>query len=132
MKTSELRKLIHEEFKKVINETYYNPEWKLVNVQDWIETYATNKHLNFKLVHKTNKNSTIGSHAKENTYYVYDVGTNCGIVIRNEKVKGAPRLDNLYVYLGTKGSGVGNLVGATTITDSSEKDLHDAMDKKIK
>jgi len=132
MKISELRKLIREEVAKATNETYYNPEWMLTNVQDWIETYAMNKRLNFKLVHKTNKKSTIGPHAKENTYYVYDVGTNCGIVIRNEKVKGAPRLDNLYVYLGAKGSGVGSLVSATTLTDASENDVHDAMDKKIK
>ena len=131
MKITELQKLIREEVRKVIKETYYNPEWKLTSVQSSLEKYAKDKQLNLKLIHKTNKNSPIGTHTKTNTYYVYDIGDKYGIVVRNEKVPGAPRLDQLYVYLGARGSGLGSLVNATTLTDSSEKELHDTMDKVI-
>jgi len=132
MNKSELQKIIREEVRKVIKETYYNPGWKLSAVQDWIETYAMNNRLNFKLVHKTNKNSTIGSHAKNNTYYVYDIGSKYGIVVRNEKVPGAPRLDQLYVIAGPKGSTLGSLIGAKTLSDGSEKDLYDMLDIVLK
>ena len=131
MKKSELQKIIKEEIQKVIKETYYNPSWKLSAVQDWIETYAMNNRLNFKLVHKTNKNSTIGPHAKNNTHYVYDIGSKYGIVVRNEKVPGAPRLDQLYVIAGPKGSTLGSLIGASTLTDGSEQDLIKLLDKVI-
>ena len=131
MNKQELRDLIKEEIQKVLKETHYNPEWKLTSVQSWLEKYAKDRQLNLKLIHKTNKNSPIGTHTKTNTYYVYDIGDKYGIVVRNEKVPGAPRLDQLYVYLGAKGSGLGSLVNATTLTDSSEKELHDTMDKVI-
>ena len=131
MKITEFRKLIREEVKKVIKETYYNPEWKLTSVQSSLEKYAKDKQLNLKLIHKTNKNSPIGTHTKTNTYYVYDIGDKYGIVVRNEKVPGAPRLDQLYVIAGPKGSTLGSLIGASTLTDGSEQDLIKLLDKVI-
>jgi len=131
MKKSELQKIIKEEIQKVIKETYYNPEWKLTSVQSSLEKYAKDKQLNLKLIHKTNKNSPIGKHTKTNTYYVYDIGDKYGIVVRNEKVPGAPRLDQLYVIVGPKGSTLGSLVGASTLTDGSEQELTKLLDKVI-
>ncbi len=115
-----------------LKETYYNPEWKLTTVQSWLDGYAKKNNIPFKLIHKTDKNSTIGRHAKTNTYYVYDIGDKYGIVVRNEKVPGAPRLDQLYVIAGPKGSTLGSLVGASTLTDASEQELHKFLDKILK
>lgn len=132
MKRSELQKIIREEVSKALKETYYNPEWKLTTVQSWLDGYAKKNNLPFKLIHKTDKNSTIGRHAKTNTYYVYDIGDKYGIVVRNEKVPGAPRLDQLYVIAGPKGSTLGSLIGASTLTDASEQELHKFLDKILK
>ena len=128
---SQLRNIIKEEIQKVLKETHYNPEWKLTSVQSWLEKYAKDRQLNLKLIHKANKNSLIGKQTKTNTYYVYDIGDKYGIVIRNEKVPGAPRLNELYVIAGPKGSTLGSLIGASTLTDGSEQDLIKLLDKVI-
>lgn len=132
MKKSELRQIIREEVRRALKETYYNPEWKLTTVQSWLDRYTKKDNIPFKLIHKTNKNSNIGRHAKTNTYYVYDIGDKYGIVIRNEKVPGAPRFDQLYVIAGVKGSALGSLINASTLTDGSEQELYKFLDKILK
>ena len=128
MKTSELRKLIREEIRKSLKETYYNPEWKLTSIQDWIETYAMNNRLNFKLVKKVDKKSDTGS---KTTFYVYDIGDKYGIVIKDSKVAAAPRLSEIDVIIGVKGSTLGSLSKAFTISssDGSQPELTKLLDK---
>ena len=131
MKKSELQKIVQEEIQKVLNETYYNPEWTLQKIQDWIETYAMNNKLNFKLVKKLDKSSAYGS---KTTFYVYDIGNNYGIVIKDDKVAGAPRLSDIEVIIGTKGSGVGNLTNATRMnsSDGNEQYLYKTLTNIVK
>ena len=131
MKSSRLREIIREEIAKAVKETYYNPEWKLTAIQDWIETYAMNNKLNFKLVKKVDKQSPGGS---KTTFYVYDIGSNYGIVVKDDRVAGAPRLSDIHVIIGTKGSGLGSLTNATSITssDGNEEYLYKTLEKVLK
>ncbi len=131
MKSSRLREIIREEIAKAVKETYYNPEWKLTAIQDWIETYAMNNKLNFKLVKKVDKQSPGGS---KTTFYVYDVGNNYGIIIKDDKVAGAPRLSDIDVIIGTKGSEVGKLSNAVIMngSDGNEEYLYKTLAKVLK
>lgn len=130
MKKSELQKIIREEISKALKETYYNPEWKLTSIQDWIETYAMNNRLNFKLLKKVDKKSGTGS---KTTFYVYDIGDKHGIVIKDDKVAGAPRLSEIDVIVGLKGSALGSLSKSYTIsgTDGSQQELIKLLDKVL-
>lgn len=114
----------------VVNETYYNKEWNLTNIQSWITTYANENRLNLKLVHTATKNS--GNSKSKTTFYVYDLGDKFGIVIIDSKVEGAPRLSDIEVAVGVKGSAVGSLTKSFKISDSSEKDLADTINKVTK
>lgn len=130
MKKQELQNLIREEIRKVLKETYYNPEWKLTSIQDWIETYAMNNRLNFKLLKKVDKKSDTGS---KTTFYVYDIGDKHGIIIKDDKVAGAPRLSEIVVIIGLKGSALGSLSKSYTIsgTDGSQQELIKLLDKVL-
>jgi|DEB19_MinimDraft_3_1074340.scaffolds.fasta_scaffold08485_2 hypothetical protein len=113
-----------------LKETYYNPEWKLTSIQDWIETYAMNNRLNFKLLKKVDKKSGTGS---KTTFYVYDIGDKHGIVIKDDKVAGAPRLSEIDVIIGLKGSALGSLSKSYTMSGSggSQQELIKLLDKVL-
>jgi hypothetical protein len=130
MKSTELKQIIREEIRKVLKETYYNPEWKLTSIQSWIEKYAKSKQLNFKLIKKVDRSSGSGS---KTAFYVYDIGDKYGIVIKDDKVAGAPRLSEIDVIVGVKGAVLGSLSKSLTMTGASgtEKELYKMLDKSI-
>jgi hypothetical protein len=129
MKLSEIRNTIKEEIQKALKESYYNPAWKLTSIQSWIQGYADKNKLPFKLLKKVNKQD-LGSKI---TYYVYDIGDIYGLILKDTKVAGAPRLSGIDVIVGTKGSTLGSLSKALTQSESEgdEKALYDLLDKVI-
>jgi len=117
-------------FKSFLYETYYNKEWNLTNIQSWITTYANENRLELKLVNRIDKKSS--NSKSKTTFHIYDLGDKFGIVIIDDKVEGAPRLSEIEVAVGIKGSALGSLTKSFKISDSSEKGLADMMDKVTK
>ena len=143
MKKYQLRNLIREEIRRIIseektlasesvvNETYYNKEWNITNIRSWIETYAMNNKLELKLVKTMVKNSP--NSKSKTTFYIYDLGDKFGIVVIDVKVEGAPRLSEIEVAIGVKGSTLGALTKSYMLTqDSSEKELNTTLDRVTK
>ena len=137
MKKSELQKLIREEITKVMTETYYNPEWKLSSIQGWIKTYAKNKGLSLNLVKQVDKKTDTGrsfaGSKSKTTFYIYDIGDKHGIVIKDDKVAGAPELSEIDVIIGLKGSTPGALSKSHSISsgDGSNQELTKLLDKVL-
>jgi hypothetical protein len=137
MKKSELQKLIREEIAKVMTETYNNPEWKLSSIQGWIKTYAKNKGLNLNLVKQVDKKTDTGrsfaGSKSKTTFYIYDIGDKHGIVIKDDKVAGAPKLSEIDVIIGLKGSTPGALSKSHSISsrDGSNQELTKLLDKVL-
>ncbi len=85
--------------------------------------------LNIKLVKKDTINKASGS---KTAVFIYEVGTTHGIIVLDHKVAGAPRLSEIEVVAGTKGSTVGSLSKTLTLSDGSEKMLYTMLDKVLK
>ena len=64
---------------------------------------------------------------------MYDIGDTHGLILKDTKVAGAPRLSGIDVIVGTKGSTIGSLSKALTQSESEgdEKALYDLLDKVI-
>ena len=85
-----IRKLIREE----LEEVYYNKPWSIANIKKWLETYAKDKNIPLKAV-GTKK----GGGMSDVTMYFYKLGDR-DIVLKHVKVPGAPRLNDVDVYVG--------------------------------
>ena len=85
-----IRKLIKEE----LDEVYYNKSWSVSNIKKWLETYSKTNNVPLKLT-GTKK----GSGMSDVTLYFYKLGDR-DIVVKNVKVPGAPRLNDVDVYIG--------------------------------
>jgi len=109
-----------------LNETYYNKEWNLQSIVSWVKDYANEHNLDLKEIHKEVRNSKI-SRSKTNIT-IYDIGDKDGIVILDDHVEGAPRLNSIKVILGEKGSSVGSLKNAIRLDDTTKSDLLKTFD----
>ena len=85
-----IRKLIKEE----LDEVYYNKSWSIANIKKWLETYAKSNNVPLKAT-GTKK----GGGMSDVTMYFYTLGDR-DIVLKNVKVPGAPRLNDVDVYVG--------------------------------
>lgn len=95
MKKSELQALIREEIKKAIqSEVYYSPSWSISNIKTWLETYAKSKNVPLKALGK----KKLGG-MSDVTLYMYKLGDR-DIALKHVKVPGAPRLNDIDVYVG--------------------------------
>lgn len=95
MTKQELRSLIREEIQKAIqSEVYYSPSWSISNIKKWLETYAKDKNIPLKALGK----KKLGG-MSDVTLYMYKLGDR-DIALKHVKVPGAPRLNDIDVYVG--------------------------------
>lgn len=79
-----------------LNEVYYNKDWSITNVLTWLKEFATSKNVEAKLITKEKKPTGYGGSM---TLYDFKIG-NLKVVVVDDKVAGAPRLNEIRVIIG--------------------------------
>lgn len=116
--------------KNRIKETYYNKEWTVTNIKNWLTTYCQNNRIPLKQIDIIKNTSAYGS---KKTITVFSIGNEHEAIIVDDKAAGAPRLNTLEFVVGKKGSKPGALTGISKVTDSEgdERSLIKALDKVL-
>ena len=116
--------------KKKTNEmAYYNKEWTLTNILTWINDYCKTNGIPVKQISKAPFTSSATGQTA-GTRHIFSAGDK-GISVKDIKVPGAPRLNDIEVYVGDLVSGtVKNALMVSSV--HSKNDLIKVMDKIFK
>lgn len=111
-------------FEEFLNETYYNKEWTVTNINGWIADYANSNGLDLK------KNETKKFGSKTATSWSMGKYT---VIVSMDKAPGAPRLDELLVIIGDPGAHNFNAKNTLSVAEhvGSKAQLFQMFDQKI-
>lgn len=109
-----------------VNETYYNKDWNITNIENWILEYANKNGLDTK----ENGSKKFGKDKSAKSWLLGKYN----VLIVTEKAPGAPRLGELTVAIGDHGANDFALKDAKSITSHvGDKDqMFKMFDAKIK